>query len=394
MTAHKESEHPDNEQSFVSHLIELRNRLLHILYVVTFALIILFPFSNSIYLYIAAPLMQRLPTGSGMIAVGVATPFMAPFKLTLLAAVVITIPYTLYQIWSFIAPGLYLRERRLVMPLLISSTLLFYVGIAFAYYLVFPIIFSFLVATAPPGIAVMTDISQYLDFVIALFLAFGIIFEIPIATVLLVWMGILTPEMLIGQRSYVIVAAFTIGMFLTPPDPFSQTLLAVPMWLLFEAGVYFSHYFLPHSPSQPIIETNTHTEPLSEPILLSASPTTNNLLTFLNHSANSDEEKSANTASTPIVSYSKKGEQNFYQLTDSEMEAELDAIAAQEIQLDEKTSIISIQEQVEMKIRQAHALRQAEDETGARVLLYQVLTDGNEQQRLIARNILEQLDTA
>jgi sec-independent protein translocase protein TatC len=264
MTIQQKSDDTDNEQPFISHLVELRDRLLRIIIVISVALIALFPLSNTIYLYVAAPLIKQMPAGSGMIAVGVATPFMAPFKLTFLAAVVLTVPYTLYEMWAFIAPGLYLKERKLIMPLLISSTLLFYTGIAFVYYLVFPLIFGFFLATAPPGIAVMTDISQYLDFVLALFLAFGIIFEIPIATVLLVWMGILTPEMLIGQRSYIIVGAFTIGMFLTPPDPFSQTLLALPMWLLFEAGVFFSRFFVtdqllqhPISPiSQPLTDTD------------------------------------------------------------------------------------------------------------------------------------------
>lgn len=386
----KEPEPSDNEQSFISHLIELRDRLLHILYAITAALIILFPFANQTYLYIAAPLMQQLPTGSGMIAVGVATPFMAPFKLTLLAAIVLTIPYTLYQIWSFIAPGLYLRERRLVMPLLLSSTLLFYVGIAFAYYLVFPMIFSFFIATAPPGIAVMTDISQYLDFVIALFLAFGIIFEIPIATILLVWMGILTPEMLIGQRSYVIVAAFTIGMFLTPPDPFSQTLLAIPMWLLFEAGVFFSRYFLPNTQPHSIIETNTAIA--STTTTLESTTSIANNLPASSISSTIINQESTVTVSTPALAHSARYKEDFYQLTDAEMEAELNAIAAQELQLNEKTTITAIQEQVDMKIRQAHALREVQDEHGARVLLYQILVEGNVQQRLVARNILEQLD--
>lgn len=340
MTIYKEPEPADNEQPFISHLVELRDRLLRIIIAISIAVVMLFPFSNTIYLYVAAPLMKQLPAGSGMIAVGVATPFMAPFKLTLLAAIVLTVPYSLYQIWGFVAPGLYLRERRLVMPLLISSTLLFYTGVAFVYYLVFPMIFGFFVATAPPGIAVMTDISQYLDFVLALFLAFGVIFEIPIATVLLVWMGILTPEMLVGQRSYIIVGAFTIGMFLTPPDPFSQTLLAVPMWLLFEAGVFFSRFFIPNS-----------------------------------------------GLPAPQVS---APERNFQPLNETEMESELDAATTQEIQIEGKE--ISTEKQIDIKIMQANALRQLEDDTGARVLLYEVLTIGNQQQRLVAKNILQQLD--
>lgn len=355
MTIYKEPEHADNEQSFISHLVELRDRLLRIIIAISIAVVLLFPFSNTIYLYVAAPLMKQLPAGSGMIAVGVATPFMAPFKLTLLAAIVLTVPYSLYQIWGFIAPGLYLRERRLVMPLLISSTLLFYTGVAFVYYLVFPMIFGFFVATAPPGIAVMTDISQYLDFVLALFLAFGVIFEIPIATVLLVWMGILTPEMLVGQRSYIIVGAFTIGMFLTPPDPFSQTLLAVPMWLLFEAGVFFSRFFIPNSGLQLQV-------PQEEPNVNSSLP--------------------APQISAP--------EHNFQPLNETEIESELDAATIQETQLEGKE--ISTEKQIDIKIMQANALRQLEDDAGARALLYEVLTTGNQQQRLVAKNILQQLD--
>lgn len=355
MTIYKEPEYADNEQSFISHLVELRDRLLRIIIAISIAVVMLFPFSNTIYLYVAAPLMKQLPAGSGMIAVGVATPFMAPFKLTLLAAIVLTVPYSLYQIWGFIAPGLYLRERRLVMPLLISSTLLFYTGVAFVYYLVFPMIFGFFVATAPPGIAVMTDISQYLDFVLALFLAFGVIFEIPIATVLLVWMGILTPEMLVGQRSYIIVGAFTIGMFLTPPDPFSQTLLAVPMWLLFEAGVFFSRFFVPYSGGQ--------TQIFQEEVNVSSS-----------------------LPALPV----QVPKNNFQPLNETEMESELDAATTQETQLEGKE--ISIEKQVDIKIMQANALRQLEDDAGARNLLYEVLTTGNQQQRLVAKNILQQLD--
>jgi len=360
MTEYKAADRTDNEQSFISHLIELRDRLLRIIIAITIATILLFPFSNTIYLYVAAPLMNQLPAGSGMIAVGVTTPFMTPFKLTLLAAVILTIPYTLYQIWGFIAPGLYLRERRLIMPLLLSSTLLFYTGILFVYYLVFPIIFGFVIATAPPGIAVMTDISQYLDFVLALFLAFGIIFEIPIATILLVWMGILTPEMLVGQRSYIIVGAFTIGMFLTPPDPFSQTLLAVPMWLLFEAGVFFSRFFVPNS---QLLESTTPMD-----------------ITVSSQVSEQKEILSALPISKPVF-------------TDTEMEMELDAAEKQEIQLQKDITDLSIEEQMEVKIKQAHALRQLENETGARALLYEVLVAGNAEQRLVAKNILNQIDS-
>lgn len=230
----------DREQSFLSHLIELRERLLRILLAVLLITLGLFPFANQIYTWIANPLMSLLPQGSSMIATEVAAPFLAPFKLTLIIALFLTIPYILYEVWGFVAPGLYQHERRLILPLVVSSALLYYLGMAFAYFLVFPMVFGFFVATAPTGVAVMTDINKYLDFILTLFFAFGIAFEVPVATVLLAWSGIINPDTLAGKRPYIIVAAFTIGMILTPPDVFSQTLLAIPMWLLFEIGLYIS----------------------------------------------------------------------------------------------------------------------------------------------------------
>jgi sec-independent protein translocase protein TatC len=188
--------------------------------------------------------MAHMPSNSSMIAIEVASPFLIPFKLTLYVAVFISIPVILYQAWSFIAPGLYRHERRLVMPLLVSSTILFYAGAAFAYFVVFPLVFQFFTSAAPDGVSVMTDISRYLDFVLTLFFAFGAAFEVPIVTVLLVWTGVATQQGLREKRPYIIVGAFVIGMLLTPPDVISQTLLAVPMWLLFELGVFFSGWFL------------------------------------------------------------------------------------------------------------------------------------------------------
>ena len=227
----------EQEQTFISHLIELRARILKSLGCVLLLFLALSYFSNGIYSLLARPLIQQLPAGSTMIATEVAAPFFAPFKLTLIVAIALSIPYLLYQLWAFVAPGLYRHERRLVLPLLVSSSLLFYLGVAFAYFVVFPLMFKFFTATAPEGVAVMTDISRYLDFVLTMFLAFGFSFEVPIATLLLVRTGAVTVESLVAKRPYIIVGAFVVGMILSPPDVISQTLLAVPMWLLFELGI-------------------------------------------------------------------------------------------------------------------------------------------------------------
>jgi sec-independent protein translocase protein TatC len=227
-------------ETLLSHLIELRDRILRMFLAILVVFLMLFPFANQIYTFLATPLMVHLPEGTSMIAIEVAAPFLIPFKLVLLLAVVLTIPYTLYQLWAFVAPGLYKHEKKMAGPLVASSTILFYLGMAFAYFVVFPLIFAFFTATAPEGVAVMTDISRYLDFVIMLFIAFGIAFEVPIATILLVSMGATTPEKLASKRPYVIVGTFVIGMILTPPDIISQTLLALPMWILFEIGLILS----------------------------------------------------------------------------------------------------------------------------------------------------------
>ncbi len=238
------------EQPFVSHLIELRDRLLRIVLVVIVLFIALTPFANDLFAALAGPLTAHLPAGSSMVAIEVASPFFTPFKLAMVVAIFATMPYILYQAWGFIAPGLYQHEQRRVYPLLVSSTLLFYAGAAFAYFVVFPLVFGFLANTAPEGVAVMTDISRYLDFVLTLFFAFGFAFEIPVAVVLLVWTGAVKPETLRGKRAYVIVGAFVAGMLLTPPDIISQTLLAIPMWLLFEVGVFLAERFAPSSKEQ------------------------------------------------------------------------------------------------------------------------------------------------
>jgi sec-independent protein translocase protein TatC len=233
----------DQEQPFVSHLVELRDRLLRAILVVFLLFFGLAFYANEIYAYLAGPLLKHMPAGSQMIAIEVASPFLAPFKLTLVVSVFLAAPYILYQAWAFVAPGLYRHERRLVLPLLVSSSILFYAGIAFAYFAVFPLLFAFIATTAPVGVTVMTDISQYLDFVLTIFFAFGIAFEVPIFTILLIWTGIISRESMVEKRPYIIVLAFIVGAVLTPPDPISQTLLAVPIWMLFELGLFFSRFF-------------------------------------------------------------------------------------------------------------------------------------------------------
>ena len=227
----------DQSQPLIAHLVELRNRLLRSVIFVLVVFCALVYWANDIYTLLATPLTSNLPAGATMIATNVATPFFTPIKLTIVTAIFLSVPYILYQIWAFVAPALYKHEKRLIYPLLVSSTLLFYCGVAFAYYVVFPIVFGFLTSTTPEGVQMATDISSYLDFVLTIFLAFGICFEVPVAIILLCWAGITTPEDLREKRPYIIVAAFIIGMLLTPPDIFSQTLLAVPMCLLFEVGV-------------------------------------------------------------------------------------------------------------------------------------------------------------
>lgn len=228
------------ELPFIAHLIELRNRLLHIVLCIAFLALPLSMYANDIYALMAQPLMAHLPLNSSMIATNVTSPFMTPFKLSLVTAVFLSVPFILYQFWGFLAPALYKDERKAIFPLLIASTVLFYCGVAFAYFVVAPLALAFFTSAAPTGVTVMTDIEAYLDFVLALFFAFGLCFEVPIFTIVAVWSGFTTVESLTEKRPYVIVGAFVIGMFLTPPDVISQTLLALPMWLLFEIGLLFA----------------------------------------------------------------------------------------------------------------------------------------------------------
>lgn len=254
---------PDPKQPLVTHLIELRDRLLRMLAGITIVFLCLFPFANDLYTTLAQPLLDQLPSGSTMIATEVASPFLTPFKFTLVGAFFLAIPWVLYQVWRFIAPGLFANERKLVLPLIVSSTLLFYAGMSFAYFVVFPLMFEFFIGVTPQGVAVMTDISKYLDFVLKLFFAFGLAFEIPIATILMVWAGVTTPEKLVAKRPFIIVGVFVLGMLLTPPDVISQTLLAVPMWALFELGVIFSRIMINRRKDEE--ESDSSPEPPASP---------------------------------------------------------------------------------------------------------------------------------
>lgn len=231
-----------NSESFIAHLIELRARLLNIAVALLLVFICLFPWASDLYTLLAKPLLAKLPKGGQMIATDVTAPFFVPLKVAMMAALLIALPYVLYQIWRFIAPGLYEHEKRLVVPLIVASTLLFFCGMAFAYFIVFPVVFGFITASAPQGVAVMTDIDKYLSFVLGMFVAFGITFQVPVAVVLLVHIGIVSVGKLREIRPYVIVGAFIVGAIFTPPDVVSQIMLAIPLWLLYEAGIVVARW--------------------------------------------------------------------------------------------------------------------------------------------------------
>ncbi|WP_297845062.1 twin-arginine translocase subunit TatC [Pseudomonas sp.] len=260
---------PENDQQMplISHLTELRTRLLRCVLAIFLIFAGLFSFTQKIYTLVSAPLRAYLPEGATMIATDVASPFLTPFKLTMMCSLFLAMPVILHQIWGFIAPGLYKHEKRVAVPLLVSSIILFYSGMAFAYFLVFPLIFHFFASVTPEGVSMMTDITSYLDFVMTLFLAFGVAFEIPVAVVLLVWIGIVDVKYLKKMRPYVVIGCFVVGMILTPPDIFSQTLLAVPMWLLFEIGVLCSGMIVKrgdHPDDQP--DEDKHDQPPATPL--------------------------------------------------------------------------------------------------------------------------------
>ncbi|MGV3582693.1 MAG: twin-arginine translocase subunit TatC [Methylophilus sp.] len=232
-------------ESFISHLIELRNRLLRMVLGFVLIFICLFPFANTIYTFLAAPMLAKMPAGTHMIATAVTTPFFVPMKVAMMAAFLISLPHSLYQVWAFIAPGLYPNEKKLMLPTIVLASLLFVIGMAFAYFAVFPVVFGFVVGSAPEGVAVMTDISEYLDFVMTLFLAFGFAFEVPVAVVLSVNFGWVAIAQLKEVRGYVIVGAFVLGAIFTPPDIISQIMLAIPLWMLFELGLLVARYMQP-----------------------------------------------------------------------------------------------------------------------------------------------------
>jgi sec-independent protein translocase protein TatC len=251
----------NTKDTFVSHLVELRDRIMRSLLAVLVLILLLVPFANDLYVFFAKPLMAALPEGTSMISTEPHGPFFVPLKLVIALSVIGAMPYLLYQMWAFVAPGLYENEKAIAIPLLVSSTALFYLGIMFAYFIVFPLVFAFFTSTAPEGVAVMTDINAYFSFCMKLFFAFGISFEVPVATVIMVKMGITTPENLVAKRPYVIVGAFVAGMLMTPPDIFSQTLLALPVWILFEVGVRLSRRFRPVEDEALEDEGTGHSDP-------------------------------------------------------------------------------------------------------------------------------------
>ena len=308
---------PPLEQPFITHLIELRDRLLRAVVAVALVFLSLFYFANDLYALLAEPLIRNMVPGTSMIATGVVSPFLTPFKLTLALSVFIAVPYLLYEIWGFVAPALYRTERRLVFPLLVSSTILFYVGMAFAYFVVFPLVFDFLTGVAPEGVAVTPDISLYLDFALKMFFAFGLAFEVPIATVLLIWSGLTTAEDLAQKRPYIIVGAFVVGMLLTPPDVISQTLLALPMWILFEGGLIMSRFYVPKKSAEQ--ESESENTIHSGPETVADDPGSGA------HDDNSSPEPAQNYA---------ESDEDYRAMDEDEMDRELDRIEAEEQAMD------------------------------------------------------------
>ena len=393
------------EQPFVTHLLELRDRLLRAVIAIGVIFACLFYFNNDIYEMVADPLMAHLPEGSSMIATEVASPFLTPFKLTLMSAIFLGMPFILYQLWSFIAPGLYKHEKRLMIPLVASSALLFYVGVLFAYFVVFPLVFAFMASTTPEGVVMATDIAKYLDFVLSLFFAFGLAFEVPIATIILVSMGMTTPESLVQKRPYIIVGAFCLGMLLTPPDVISQTLLALPMWVLFEIGVFFSRMIKRdkekrEQAGEGAIDEDSGTPAAGAPVRGGDKP-------------GPGAPAAAAFVTDPAfeVDDDPLDPERFKPMTEDELNAELDAIEAEEEDAraldeeaesddeDEGSSDLGESDDdgmyhqvIEQKLRRVQELRDQNEEVKARGLLYEILGEANEEQAKVARNILNQLD--
>jgi sec-independent protein translocase protein TatC len=392
------------EQPFLSHLVELRDRLMRMVLAILVIFLGLFPFGNDIYVFVADPLMRVLPEGTSMIATQVASPFLTPFKLALVSAVFLAMPYLLHQFWGFIAPGLYQHEKKLALPLLASSVLLFYLGAAFAFWVVFPLVFAFLTSVAPEGVAVMTDITHYLDFVLMLFFAFGLAFEVPIATIVLVLAGATTPENLAAKRPYVIVGAFVIGMLLTPPDIISQTLLAMPMWVLFEVGLILSRFVVRDRAKRDAEEddltpaaagaapvSTAGFEPLDEDEMESEFDRIEREFEQLEAPDEMPPGDDVHTTRPPGSSDDGDGSEDPGEASGGHFTPEDSADMLDEEEAFPQRS--AIEALVDAKLEQVVALRATGAFDEARRLLYEVLTDGNETQVKVARNILEQLDS-
>ncbi|MCG6942415.1 MAG: twin-arginine translocase subunit TatC [Thiohalocapsa sp.] len=391
MNIQEPSDHTDDglggEQPFMSHLVELRDRLLRMVIAIVVVFLVLFPFANDIYTFVAEPIRAQLPPGSQLIATQVASPFLTPFKLALVVAVFVAMPYLLYQFWAFVAPGLYTHEKRLAVPLLASSIVLFYLGMVFAYFVVFPLVFAFFASVTPEGVAQMPDIAFYLEFVLKLFFAFGVAFEIPIATILLVAVGATTPEALAQKRPYVIVGVFVVGMLLTPPDVISQTMLAIPMWLLFEAGVFFSRWFQKRQAlaAGPAPADGPGVPPSAPPAAGGSGGTPRAPVGGV------EMGREADAADVD-------GRDRHGPMTEAEMDAELDAIEAEEAadadaaEALERRQATGAPDRIEALIRGANERRADGDTASARHLLYLVLEEGDADQRRVARNILADLD--
>lgn len=320
------------ELGFLSHLIELRDRLLRMVMAVGIIFLILMPFAQDLYNLLSDPLVRQLPEGQKLIAVGVASPFFIPYKLALMVAFVLALPYVLYQVWGFIAPGLYQHEKKLATPLLISSVALFYLGMAFAYFIVLPMMFSILPNFAPSNVAVTPDIAEYLDFVMMMFMAFGVGFEMPVATILLISTGITSRETLVKSRPYIVVIAFTVGMVMTPPDVLSQVMLAVPMWLLFEVGLLASRLFdkrVAKSRAEKEIREALEYTHESKP-----AATTPSAAATATSSANSWEDSHYTYEET--VDVQSTDDEAFRPMTDEEMETELERMDKEFKEMEER----------------------------------------------------------
>ena len=391
-----------NEQPFLAHLLELRDRLLRMVLAVLVLLIIFFPFGNDIFTVLSQPVADALPEGSSMLATKVLSPFLTPLKLAFVAALMVAMPYLLYQLWGFIAPGLYSHEKRLAFPMLASSIVLFYLGAAFAYFVVLPLLFPFLVGVVPDNVEVAPDIADFLDVAIKLFFAFGLAFEVPIATILLVITRMTTPDQLSQKRPYIIVGAFVVGMLLTPPDIISQTLLAVPIWILFEAGVFLSRIFVRRRAEREAAAEAD--EDAGGSSLDKAAPAT------------AAAAGSQNVAGETVYEGEYEEEDEYRPLSDDEMEAELDRLeeedegepdseeASEEVaeeaaeaptedSSEEEVPTSFVPDAVDNKLEWVMTLREEGRLEEARTLLYEVLVEGNETQIKVARNILDQLDS-